>query len=70
MSDWPSTKSGKAFKALIAIGWEVKRQHGSHMVLEKSGQPDYIWAFHHNEEIGPRMLARIAKKTGIKVTDL
>jgi hypothetical protein len=32
--------------------------------------PVYIWAFHDNEEIGPRMLARIAKHTGLKPEDL
>jgi hypothetical protein len=32
--------------------------------------PDYIWAFHDKEEIGPRMLARIAKHTGLTPADL
>ena len=31
---------------------------------------DYVFAFHDNEEIGPRMLARIAKQTGLKREDL
>jgi hypothetical protein len=29
-----------------------------------------VFAFHENEEIGPRMLARIAKRTGLKPEDL
>ena len=70
MSDWPSTKSGKVFKALIGIGWEIKRTHGSHILLERDGWSNYVWAFHSNEEIGPRILARIAKKTGLSPTDL
>ena len=36
--------------------------------------PDYphefTWAFHDKEEIGPRMLAKIAKRTGLKPEDL
>lgn len=40
------------------------------MVLVKDGWADYIWAFHDDEEIGPRMLARIAKKTGLRAEDL
>jgi len=31
---------------------------------------DYVFAFHDGEEIGPRMLARIGKKTGLKPEDL
>jgi len=34
-------------------------------VLEHPGWPDYVFAFHDDEEIGPRMLARVAKKTGL-----
>jgi len=29
-----------------------------------------VFAFHQDEEIGPRMLARIAKKTGLTPDDL
>jgi predicted RNA binding protein YcfA (HicA-like mRNA interferase family) len=56
--------------ALLHIGWEVKRQSGSHRTLAKNGWPDFVFAFHGNEEIGPRMLARIAKHTGLKPEDL
>lgn len=34
-------------------------------MLEHPGWPDYVFAFHDDEEIGPRMLARVAKKTGL-----
>ncbi|MFO8056485.1 MAG: type II toxin-antitoxin system HicA family toxin [bacterium] len=71
MSKWPSTKAGKVLSALLRIGWSVKRQAGtSHRVLERPGWPDYVFAFHDNEEIGPRMLARIAKHTGLRPEDL
>jgi hypothetical protein len=39
-------------------------------VLERPGSPDYVFAFHDDEEIGPRMLARVAKKTGLSADDL
>jgi hypothetical protein len=32
--------------------------------------PNVIFAFHDNEELGPKMLARIAKQTGLKPEDL
>ena len=70
MSRWPSTKARRVLKALNRIGWTIKRQAGSHRVLERVGWPDYVFPFHDNEEIGPRMLARIAKHTGLSPNDL
>jgi predicted RNA binding protein YcfA (HicA-like mRNA interferase family) len=52
------------------LGWEIKRQSGSHRTLCREGWPDYTFAFHDGEEIGPRMLARIAKNTGLQPKDL
>jgi predicted RNA binding protein YcfA (HicA-like mRNA interferase family) len=34
------------------------------------GFSNLVFAFHDGEEIGPRMLARIAKHSGLKPTDL
>jgi predicted RNA binding protein YcfA (HicA-like mRNA interferase family) len=56
--------------ALVRIGWSIKRQSGSHRVLERVGFPDFTFAFHDTEEIGPRMLAKIAKRTGLQPDDL
>jgi len=60
----PSARAKRVLAALLRIGWSVKRESGSHRVLARSGWPDYVFAFHNQEEIGPRMLARIAKQTG------
>ena len=38
--------------------------------MERQGWPDFVFAFHDREEIGPKMLARIAKKTGLRPQDL
>jgi predicted RNA binding protein YcfA (HicA-like mRNA interferase family) len=56
--------------ALQRIGWSIKRQAGSHKTLERAGWKDYIFAFHDGDEIGPKMLARIAKHTGLELSDL
>ena len=56
--------------ALLGIGWSIKRQSGSHRVLEREGWTDYVFAFHDNDEIGPRMLSRIARSTGLVPEDL
>jgi len=71
MSTWGAAKSRKVLKALLKIGWSIKRETGgSHRVLSRPGYPDYVFAFHDSEEIGPRMLARIAKHTGLRPEDL
>ena len=55
----------------MGIGWSLKRvTPGSHRVLSRPGWPDYVFAFHDREKIGPRMLARIAKRTGLKPENL
>ena len=57
--------------ALFRIGGSVKRQgKGSHQVLSRPGWPDFVFAFHTGDEIGPRMLARIARRTGLTPDDL
>jgi len=48
----------------------VKRQTGSHKVLARPGWDDFVFAFHDGEEIGPRMIARVAKRTGLQPEDL
>ncbi len=70
MTSWPSTKARRVLAALYRIGWALKRRSGSHKTLSRPGWPDFVFAFHDNDEIGPRMLARIAKHTGLKPEDL
>jgi len=70
VSQWPATKARRVLAALLRIGWRIKRTSGSHRTLEREGWPDVVFAFHDDEEIGPRMLARIAKRTGLKPDDL
>ena len=64
-------RASRVFAALQRIGWSVKREaKGSHKVLQREGFSDFVWAFHDRVEIGPRMLARIAKRTGLSPEDL
>ena len=70
MSQWPSTKAKRVLAALLKIGWTIKRQSSSHRTLSRDGWADAVFAFHDGDEIGPRMLARIAKHTGLKPADL
>ncbi|MFI5386065.1 MAG: type II toxin-antitoxin system HicA family toxin [Fimbriimonadales bacterium] len=70
MSRWPSAKGAQVLKALVRIGWTIKRQRSSHKTLSRPGWPDVVFAFADSEEIGPKMLARIAKQTGVEPKDL
>jgi predicted RNA binding protein YcfA (HicA-like mRNA interferase family) len=67
---WPAAKARRVLAALLRIGWTIKRQTGSHRTLAREGWPNYAFAFHDNDEIGPKMLARIARHTGLKPEDL
>jgi predicted RNA binding protein YcfA (HicA-like mRNA interferase family) len=70
VSNWPAAKASRVLAALLGIGWTTKRQSGSHRTLSRPGWSDFVFAFHDNEEIGPRMLARIGKHTGLIPSDL
>jgi predicted RNA binding protein YcfA (HicA-like mRNA interferase family) len=70
MSHWSSTKAKRVLAALLRIGWNIKRESSSHKILSRPGWADVVFAFHDKEEIGPKMLARIAKNTGLTPEDL
>jgi predicted RNA binding protein YcfA (HicA-like mRNA interferase family) len=70
MSQWSATKAKQVLKALKNIGWKIKRQKGSHKILERSGWNDVVFAFRDSDEIGSKMLARISKLTGLTPDDL
>ena len=70
MTVWRATKARRVLAALLRIGWAIKREASSHRTLAREGWPNVAFAFHDNVEIGPKMLARIAKHTGLKPEDL
>jgi predicted RNA binding protein YcfA (HicA-like mRNA interferase family) len=71
MTQWRSIKAKHLLAALLRLGWTVKRHTGgSHRVLARPDWHDFVFAFHDQEEIGPRMLSRIAKHTGLRPEDL
>ena len=69
--NWRSVRAGQLLAALLRSGWSIKRETGgSHRILQRSGWPDFVFAFHSSDEVGPKMLARIAKRTGLTPDDL
>ena len=70
MTAWGSVKARRLLAALLRIGWQVKRESGSHRTLSREGWPDFVFAFHDSDEVGPRMLVRVARHTGLRPEDL
>jgi len=70
VTQWAAAKARRVLAALLRIGWTIKRESGSHKVLTRPGWADVVFAFHDKAEIGPKMLMRIAKHTGLKPEDL
>jgi len=70
VKDWRATPARRVLAALLRIGWREKRRRGSHRVLARDGFPDVVFGFHDRDEIGPRMLSRIGKRTGLRPEDL
>jgi predicted RNA binding protein YcfA (HicA-like mRNA interferase family) len=70
VSGWRAVKAELLLRALLRIGWTVKRVSGSHRTLIRPGWPDFVFAFHDGEEIGPRILARVAKHSGLGPEDV
>ncbi len=70
MTAWRAAKARRVLAALLRIGWTIKRETGSHRTLAREGWPNYVFAFHDNDELGSKMLSRIAKHTGLTPEDL
>lgn len=70
MSQWRSVKAKVVLRALLRKGWIVISQRGSHIKLKHPERGTYMFGFHDNEVIGPKMLSKIAKHTGLEPPDL
>jgi predicted RNA binding protein YcfA (HicA-like mRNA interferase family) len=74
---WPSMKAQRLFAALLRAGWHVVRtEKGSHRVMAHPehptlpGQRPPVFSFHDSEEIGHRMMAKLAKRYHLRREDL
>lgn len=67
---WTSTPAWRVLAALLWLGWRIVRQKASHRILVRAGHRTTVFAFREGETIGPVMLARIARTTGLRADDL
>lgn len=58
-------KTGELQKIIIANGWIIVRQSGSHVIYEKDGKR-YPVPFHGGKEVGKGLLKKIKKEMGLK----
>jgi len=70
MSAWRAVKARQVLAALQRLGWQIIWQRGSHRRLAREGWPNYTFAFHDSDEVGPALLSRISKYTGLRPEDL
>jgi hypothetical protein len=70
VSNWPATKARPVLAAMLRAGRvvNVNRDHTAHCraLIDRN----FVFAFHDDEELGPRILSRIAKHTGLTPNDL
>lgn len=57
-------KDKDLLKKLIQDGWEIKRIHGSHHILQKDGQTETLPI--HGKDVPTGLLNAILKRTGLK----
>lgn len=69
-TEWPAVKASRLLAALTRAGWTIARQRGSHRRLVRPGFEPLTFAFHDGDEVGPRMVAKIAKDGGLDPEDL
>jgi predicted RNA binding protein YcfA (HicA-like mRNA interferase family) len=74
MGKFPASGAKKVLRALERIGWREKPRISKSESHKQLQHPDYeyeyTWAFHDADEIGPAMLAKITKRTGLRPEDL
>ena len=63
MTKLPRLSSEKIIKALHRAGFDVIRQHGSHVVLRHGDGRITVVPTHKGEDIGPGLLRKILRDT-------
>jgi predicted RNA binding protein YcfA (HicA-like mRNA interferase family) len=64
----PVISGDEAIKAFQKAGWEVRRQVGSHVMLDKDGEVATLSVPRHRD-LGPGLLRRLIKDAGMTVEE-
>lgn len=60
----------RLLRVLQRAGFVEVRRTGSHRILRHQDGRRLVFAFHDAERIGPKMLARVARRAGLAIEDL
>ena len=66
----PSVRARRLLRAIIKCGFRITRIDGSYKFLRNTDGRSLLFAFHDRETIGPSMLSRILKDSGISIEEL
>ena len=67
MAKLPSVSGERAVRAFQKAGWVKDRQHGSHVILIKPGNPASLSIPQHRE-LSPGTLRSLIRASGLTVT--
>jgi len=59
VTKFPAVKSKRFFKILKGLGYEVKRQNGSHRVMTAPGRKPLVFAFHDGATVPPGLVRKV-----------
>ena len=59
------TKARDVLKALFGMGFQLKKQSGSHRILSRPNAPGFVFCFPDKEMFGRPILSKIARDTGL-----
>jgi predicted RNA binding protein YcfA (HicA-like mRNA interferase family) len=60
-------RSGAVIKALLASGWQVVAQKGSHVRLKHSGRPGRVTVPHPKADLAIGTVKSIERQSGLKL---
>ena len=66
MAALPIISGREAVRVLVALGWEVARQRGSHIILVKAGHPATLSVPDH-KELARGTLRALIRRAGLTI---
>ena len=69
MPRFPQLTARQFLRVLERAGFAEAHRTGSHRTLKHPDGRWLVFAFHEREQIGPKMVARVAKRAGLSQDD-
>lgn len=69
MSQWPTLKPRDLVRILKELGFQAKRQKGSHVFFQHPDGRTTLVSMHSGEDIGPGLLRRVLREIEMSPED-